>query len=164
MSFFTKDDGRFQSVIGSVDRFIIPFACGVVCVCVGAQCLTSVPVIRKTVDTIANRFIPVSGTVDGESAVTAGMLTLTISPSVPNPDVTVFVNGKEVNRFRTVTVNLYVHEGDQVEIRNQAATPKPCYVVVDTNSSNMVTPGAGYELDLTGETDSVVLPAVHFVN
>lgn len=156
-----SDHGVWQSVVRTVDGWLVPSAFGVFTVLVVVQIVTAVPAVRAAVDTASGRFVlaPVSATVP--YAARAASISLYLSPTNARPDVYALINGQYAGNFLTGVLKLTVHPGDRLTL---VCAPNlgTVQVSVDDNDPYLVYPLPGMSYTLTQKRTRIDLPRIQF--
>lgn len=150
----------WRDLVTKVDGFLVPAAFGLLCIVAIVQVVTAIPSVRRHVDAVAGRFVPmphdiIPTSVHDEEAT----VSLYAAPEGEHGDVKVMVNGEIVGSFVNPRVDVHVREGDTVAVENDG--PGTVEVAADHNSPYLLLPAPGDTIDVDSG-DTIAFPASRF--
>jgi hypothetical protein len=155
-----QQDQLWRRLVDRIDGWLVPVAAGFLSVLVAAQVVTSIPTVRRYVDSVAGRFVEmpkdiVPASVERQEA----QVSLYISPAGDHSDVTIQVDGRTVGVMAEPKLGIAVREGDVISVVNNG--PGVVAISVDHDNPNLLLPAPGQTIYVDpGQT--VSLPSARF--
>jgi hypothetical protein len=155
-----EQDQLWRKLVDRIDGWLVPVALGCLSTLIVAQVVTSIPAVRRHVDSAAGRFVAmpadiVPASVNRQEA----EVSLYISPAGDHSDVEIQVDGRTVGFMAEPKLGVSVREGDVISVVNKGTGMVA--ISVDHDNPNLLLPAPGQTLYVEpGET--VSLPSARF--